>query len=706
MALSRVVPGQVRNDGIYDGSRTTVTLAERTFPAHYFNIGLITPKGPLGQFDINSADFTSICGDIQDPNSPYYTPASVFLAQVTANGQSSYGIRGLSGNTVKARVVIAVSIVKEDIDQFQRNADGTLTLGGDGRPVVIGQAPGITINRVLLKTQKEPGSLQRTTVENGGVTTITYPLFELPSGVGDYYNNCGVELGVASSTDWRSVSDFVETNGVFPFSIRMFTKQTNGTYVYDSTRDGSGNTAIFPAFAFTSKTGTNYGPKQTIGAFTGDNVNRPHISYPASVNEVYSYDANIEELCRTLYLMELSNPENQLLTEVTKPYRQMNFLTGFNHKGVPYYNIATTDDMNVFHMNTRIFCEGGISRFKDKDGKYIVPVELPPDPFGLRLPGEEAEFTRKEGWEALQKLTLQDTVEYANSSYIINWERNRQSVIWDIGYNTDIKDAMIELWSKRKDQILVLHAGVYGQDLSIAERYSMAQGYATKLRLYPESVKFGTPALRASINLWDGKVINEATGDTFTMNMDLAGRFANMGGAGTGIMVSANGINAGNNRYVSAMYDPTIYYEEDDPAANNFDSGFISLRGRNDGQYWRSATPTVYNNGDSVCKDLDTAFVATCIEKTGADQWHKVCNDSTLDSEAYASTTKDNVESECRKLYGSLFDDIVAEATYSEGTANSRAILNLVIKVWFRKQKYTMNMELHAFNEQDLRVAA
>lgn len=710
MTVSRVIPGQVINNGFKDDSIVASTPTLPSSPCHYPVLSLVTPKGPLGQQFINAGDFTSIYGDITDVDSPYYNPIAQLIQMITSGGQASFGVRRVTGNTQLARVALGIMLTPSSaVPQYQRNTDGSYMYDTNGALIPVTNPTALTgylVQHVIYNVTDANtgawGQLKTTTSTANGVTSTIYPLYEFGAGVGDLYNSNGLMLGLDPNGDQTAIADWVETYGVYPFTMKMYTKNKYGTPVYATLSGSSVVYQQFTLFNMMDVDSVRYSLSQAVGAYTGDNANRPHVSTAAPFNQVYTYDANIAKVCSLLYAAESAYVNAQLVTvDGVQPYKQMNPLTCVNHEGIPYYTIVLQGTTQPYNLSTYLDAKGGVNPFLTSSYLPAGPVTGTYQFDPTKNNGVADVLSSADAWSISQTLILADLQAYAVSNDLLNWTRNRQSVIWDVGYNTDIKNALIDVFNARKDQILILQASVWGQTTTVAQRYSLMQTLATKVRLLPESALYGTPACRCSISVWDGNIIDEATGGTFPLTLDLAYQFAKIGGNASGYMSATNSPDHGDNRILTKMYNPTITFESDDAAANNFDEGGITIRPYDDSQYYRPALPTVYNDGNSVLKDLMTNFTGVCIEKIMMDSWTLVSGDTTLTAAQYQATVKDQVETTARKRLGTMFTSITTTCSYSETGANTRSVMNASSAVYFRKGYYMMNMELDAYNEQD-----
>ncbi|AUR80926.1 tail sheath [Vibrio phage Aphrodite1] len=707
MSITSIVPGQVRNQGIGDDSRLVVVPQLATYPCNFPVISLVTPKGVLGQKYINMSDFGSLYGDVQDTDGPYYNPIAALIHSLSSGGQASFGVRRLTANQKIARVAVGVKVVKGDIDQYKRDASKQFILDESGARVPVDSGdltlPGIKITPMLIDTTDEDyKGLKPITGEGSGPddSFTIYPLYELPAGIGDAYNRMGHFAGISNSADFGNISEFVNQFGVFPFNMKLYEKTTQGVPVLAKTLNNT-EEVTFTLFD-TRANNVRYGVKEAIGAYTGATANRPMTPRSAPFYEAHVYHESIEALCKELYAVEeAAHPDNLVYLEGVKPYKQMNPLTAVNHEGVPYYAIEIDAPTRLFNMGAQLNAKGGISPFLTDKMEVPEGVTLSREYNFDESKGPIEELNRKDAWAVTQALVLADIMKYRKSLEILDWTRNRQSIIFDVGFNSEIVDELIQLLATRKDHTAIFASSEWLKKATIEEHYSRQTYITNRLRLIPESEKYGTPACRAMIAMWEMAKINEESGERFSHVLDLATAMARFGGNAQGQLLKANSPDHADNRLLTTMYDPTVDLEADPNGASNFDNGACTLRPYNQEQLYRPALPTVYPYQDSVLKDWTTVFTAVNVEKIIADTWTLVSGDTTITAEEYAAIVKDRAETQCRKNLGTMFESLVVEPTYNEGAADSRSVLYVTGYVEFRKGKYMMDMSLVARNEQD-----
>jgi hypothetical protein len=220
--------------------------------------------------------------------------------------------------------------------------------------------------------------------------------------------------------------------------------------------------------------------------------------------------------------------------------------------------------------------------------------------------------------------------------------------------------------------------------------------------MIPESEIYQSHACRAAINLWNARYIDEPTWGRFSLNIDLMYAFALAGGGEDGRMFKAQMPDHEGNRILRIAHDPFVQFEADNPAANNLINGNITVTPINESQFCRPALPTVYDNINSVLKDLTNVWKCVCVEKILADQWIQVSGDTQLGKEGYLSMVKDNAETLIRDRFGSVISNWEVVTSFLEDSPTSKSKMYATTKLWFGKGYYMLDSVLEAYNEDSL----
>lgn len=732
--FNKVVPGKTVNNGIISGETFPATTTLTTSPAHFPDFAAVTPKGVLDRKNIQASDFETTFGNVSDPYSSFYNPITFAISKLGPAGQGSFGFKRLTNNTVRARAVFGVALFPtETLPKYKRDASGDYILDDSGNPISEGTTKGLFVaTGYMAVTAKSDayGTLKPVEVtitedsrnlKKGDKGTFL-PITEQGSGVGEYYNSSYFSYGHLADTDWNEVARFVLTNGAFPFSMTVGRRSDAGLNV-DTSKLVGGVNADFTLYEVQdAETNLKYSLRAALGEYTGLNVNRPVEAADAPFTDVHVYQNNLTTICRALYDAEYVNGDgkapnirsNRLPKEAV-----MNPIDLVDHFGKPYNNIVFAGsavipikDATVYFgkmgLDYRIMASGALNPFVDIDGNYpTMPTSWIEEVDGAWIANNKTNDipTAKQYWQMNQSLLHAYLQDYLYGKEFRDVIRNRTSFIWDLGYNQEVKDLIIGSLAKRKDFIPVLDATRWGKTFSESQTYSSAQGIAGKITQIPESDTYGAPATRASINLWDALYMDEATYSRFSLNIDLMCAFAAAGGSDDG-RISFDALpTEGTNSWLRIAHTPNVGFEDDEPAAQNLINGSITLRPANLTQWKRPALPTVYNNTDSVLKDLPNVWYGVVMEKILQDQWILVSG-SVMSAANYLATVRDNTDKQIHNQLGGCVTQWDVQTSFREATPNNRSIMYARVVYWVGKAKYMLDATLEARNEADLTATA
>lgn len=735
--FNKVIPGKVLNNGIVSREEFPAGVPVISSPAHFPDFAAVTPKGKTKRSTVAVGTFSEKFGDITDPFGLYYNPIAYAITKLGDAGQASFSFKRLTNNTAKSRVIFGVTLFEDlEVPNYERDDQGQYVPDDAGNPKVdttTPKVPGVFVSpgfmHAELGTTIGSATSRDVTAPDGHPTIPAnskgkfYPLAEVTAGIGDAYNANYIAIGHVFNTDWNEVANFVTTNGAYPFILNMGTLLDNGLRVAASTINGAPDTT-FTMYDMVNENNVRYSLKSAVDMYTGNNVNRPVETKDAPFDDVFSYTNNINLVAQKLYKAEYVDggvDKPTIMSKRLPPHAIMNMFDMLDHFGKPYQHVvfggvvdvegATPADAKVitgtrFSLNHYLQASGGINPYADNTGKFpVAPKTWKPAIDGdwiVDVSNEDAIITHKQCWEMTQMLLLQWILEYQNSLDVKDVIRNRSSFMWDLGYSQDVKNAMIQMLSKRKDIIIVPCATEYLRNKTQEELYSTATMLNTRLSMIPESELYKSHACRAAINLWDSRYINEVSWARFSLNIDLMYSFAMAGGGADGKMYASMMPDHEGNRILRIAHDPFVEFEADDPAANNLLNGSITVTPINESQFCRPALPTVYDNVNSVLKDLTNVWKCVCVEKVLQDMWIQVSGDTQLGRDGYMSFVKDGAEKRIRDLFGSVISNWEVVPSFREDSPTSKSIMYTTTRLWFGKGYYMMDSTLEAYNEDSL----
>lgn len=739
--FTRVVPGKVVNHGIVSGETFPTINVIQTSPAHFPDFAAVTPKGGLDRANVTLAAFERRFGDVSDHYGMYYNPVTYGILKLREAQQHSMSFKRLTNNYSKARTVWGVALFEDqDVPDFERNDDGSYkTDGSDAlipketkikglfaltgyleiEPKYFGDVEGSN----QTKRNLAPIEVTVTTANDylaKDVKGTFYPFASLVSGVGDYYNNMYASFGHSTNVDWDTVERFVKVNGVYPFQMTIGERKDSGLNVDASTESGAtiGNFTLYDTLD--ADTNVAYSLRKGLGDYTGANNNRPVELLETPYSSVEVYQQNIDTVCKKLYEAEytVGGEEAPELSTTRAPVQAiMNPIDLKNETGVPYRFIVSAKgavaESNVqnakfvakeFGLTNRLPASGGLNPFLTLEGVYPdAPTDWDEDKQGewVVTPSATAQPSKLQLWTMTQDLMEVYYGKYLTSKYWTDVIRNRTSFLWDLGYRQSITEMFLQATEKRKDFLAIACATIYGGKNEPESIYNRARTIHAKAVQHLESEEYNAPATRMSINLWDSYYIDEPTFDKFSLNIDLMVAFAAAGGSQDGRVSKANLPDAGTNAILRIAHTPTVDYEDDVPAAENLTNGCITLRPCNLTQWKRPALPTVYNNIDSVLKDLPNVWFGVIIEKILQDQWIMVSG-QTMPAQSYLSTVRDNADAQIHNLIGSCLSSWEVQTEFRENEPNSRSRMFSKVIYWVGKARYMMDAVLEARNEEEL----
>lgn len=728
---SKVVPGKMINNGIISGETFPSVSTVSTSPAHFPDFASVTPKGELDRRNVLAGSFESDYGTVTDPYGNYYNPITYAISKLGAAGQTSFGFKRLTNNTVRARSVFGIALfASAAVPKYKRDASNDYVYGSDGKPVSDGVTTGVFAATGYLQVTAKSDAFGTLKPVEVTIATATgnlkvgdkgtfYPIYELASGVGSYYNSMYHCAGHSSTTDWSEVARFVLTNGVYPFDLGIGRRTDAGLNVDTNKLSGGGVNATFTLFDVKdADTDVSYSLRGALGQYTGLNVNRPVVAADSPFKDSYVYKANLTTVCAALYAAEFTNGQGKLPNIRTKRLPAeaiMNPIDLVDHLGKPYMNIVFAGTATIalangavtfsrMSLDNRVLAYGGLDPYVDVDGNYpTAPASWLVEIDGTWVANNKgtAVPTAKQYWYMNQAMLAAYYSTYLNGKEFRDVIRNRTSFIWDIGYIQEVKNLIIAAAAKRKDFIPMLDATQWLKKFTAEQTYSAAQSLNVKMTAIPESEKYGAQATRGSINLWDAPYLDEPTYQNFSLNIDLMCAFAAAGGSQDGRISFGNLPTEGTNSWLRIAHTPSVDFEDDDPAAQNLINGSITLRPVNMTQWKRPALPTVYSNTESVLKDVPNVWYGVVMEKILQDNWILVSG-SVMPAVTYLSTVRDNADKQIHNQLGSCVTQWEVQTEFREDNPNSRSLMYARVIYWVGKAKYMMDAVLEARNESEL----
>lgn len=685
--------------GIQDVSGRAPVITPEELPTHLPLVHLFCQKGPTLPQLVSGDSFTSIYGaKTLDSRSDYYNHASVFAERFQARANSFFTQRLKPADAATARLLFSLDIVADQIQQYQRNSDGTFKLDTNGAKIPVTGAgatlPGFKAKWVINQWATTPsveafgevaqrvGSL----VATDSTQSTLYPMFELElSSFGSYGNNVGARLIAPTTASSDPASDSVANAlNAFLYRLQLVARDdVSSTPVITQTLGGD------QYVEFTFKPGAIYLNTDTVYDIESifldayQDLGTPGVppTY-GPFSQLHVYDANITAILAMVGAAEAPQGLLPAMTmDATSPYLYMvNPFTGVNLDNVPYYTLevlGSADGGTLFTENTTVYAEGGADGAMDFD-TYDTLVQ--------------SEFTNFGSAEAA----------------LLNDAKYPLSAIWDPGHTLDTKLAMISVLGKRKDVAVFAST----QDLSQpqntdAVETSMAIALLQAMRLYPEATMFGTSVCRGVVVGQSGKLLNSNYTGLVPLNLELADKVANYMGAGDGVWKSGLGFDVSPNNQITLFKTNTVNSTYKSATARNKDwsNGLVWAQDYDRSSLFFPAVQTVYDDDSSVLNSAINMLVMVECEKVAQRVWRDLTGNATLTADQFKKRSNDLITAQVQGRFDNRFT-IVPETYYTSGDAQRGYSWSCKIHVYAPNMKTVGTFTIVAHRQSDLTAAA
>ena len=501
---------------------------------------------------------------------------------------------------------------------------------------------------------------------------LVIPIFDLEvSHYGEYGNNLGVRLSAPNMTD-NSKPDFrfFENTLARPFRIEMI-KRKNRRSMPTIVNNLNGETFVDFTFKpdtvnpFAGNMDTYIGTMLLDAYRNLDTTGGRNVRY-GNFNNIHVYEDNIEYLLKMLYEREKDQDEKEdaaakelakriaddlankrpvsdadlarvnsnnvrrllktsdegLDDEYTKPWYQIDFLTGLAMNGLPYRTIEIHSLLSggkEMKASTDHWATGG----DDGLSGYVFPNGTPK--------------TTNDIYNKLVEIELNRFSDESNE--YLDLPRYPFSVFYDSGYPVYMKESLFKLTQFRKDvsvcgSTLEVPAGQKGQKgverLSRTMEAGRVVQLSEKARSYPESDVFGTGACRINLILDGGMIIGSSYRGVVPMTYELALKRARFMGQPNGVMRTGYGYDQDGIKqiqYVKHLSNPFVPYVTRE---KNWTQGATWAQFYDRNTLFFPAVRTIYKDETSVLMSDINMLIATDLQKVCFRAWRRLTGDSKM----------------------------------------------------------------------------
>lgn len=607
--------------GTQDQSTRQLVREAVSVPTHLPKFYIFAKKGPTTpQLAVGDSRTILYGEETFDLRSKYANHATLFANGVNAEGNACMYERVLPTDAgPEANLFLSLEVLPDSIDDYDRNADGSIKKDVNGDPIVLGQIPGYKV-RWLVTSASTVSALQtnygaRTiavgTLQNAGgtVTSQIYPIMDLKmSYIGEDGNNSGVRIWSPNTTTGGGFDQrLLTTDKVFPFRLSVIRRSTaTGSAKVQETVFGE------QSILTTFKPGV-------ISSITdqqlsiGDNFLSSYSStddptYPPMFGEfgdVHVYQNNVDLLMRQFYVAEKTYIDNSV--------NAASILHDFSSAaGTPageewLFDLFTGASNSAYPYHTYQFVTGGGSL---KLGEYT----------NLYANGSSDGTMTDASFAALVSERVVDYRD-ANSS-LQNTALNVESILYDSGFPLQTKYDMCSFIATRKDTFFAACTHeVGGQTLTASEDNSLAIAIRTRMAFYPESDYYGTPVMRGLVMGRSGKVRSSQFTERVSPLYEVAVKAARYMGATDGKWKPGKNFDGAPGSILDYIYDISVAYTPVSVRNRDWDAGLNWVQSYDLRSNFIPALKTVYNDDTSVLNSFLTAMAICELNKIAERAW-------------------------------------------------------------------------------------
>lgn len=650
--------------GIRDESRGVNVRDPEELPTHLPHFYFYAEQGPTEPMYVAGDSLTTIYGlKTVDPRYKYYNHQTVCAQTVMGEGNGIFVQRVIPADAgPKARVLLSLDIVADDIQQYQRDVAGKFVLDAGGNKIEITGA-GATKPGYRLKWVLNSWTAGATTEEFGEVSTRTgsmtngaseqsmlYPIAEWEvNHVGAYGNNIALRL-VAPTTesDYPLSADAAAAIKAMIYRLQILRRDTPemSPNIVSTIQGDMWVDFSFKPGALDARRDIDYSfNERLIDAYQDETApgQETPIYGPFGRQHLYTtYLDNILELVGELEAPEGTLPA--LTIDANSEYLYAtNILTGVSYDNVPYYTVQMEGPAS-----------GGF-RFSDSSQAYAAG-------------GSDGTLSNA----AFDLLVRNELTNYGLTEWpLLNWAKYPVSAYYDSGFELDTKQAFFIPMSKRKDVGIVLSTHTVGEpQLLPSEESSMAMSLNNMARNFPESTLYGTSVVRALIIGHSGKLISSTYRDYLPLTIEIARKFAAYMGAGNGLWRSTASFDQVPNNHVTMFSHVNARWKPETQRYRDWDNGLVWIEDYDRRAKFFPAIQTVYSDDTSVLNSAANMWIAIDLEKVAQRAWRDMVGNSKLSDEQFLERSDELISEMVRGRYDSRA--VVRPRTFFTGPDKQR----------------------------------
>lgn len=682
---------QMLSGGIKDLSTREVTPEAPALPSFLAKVYGFAQTGPTTPQLVVGANRTNTYGVESFNERGAYATCMTVLSNVLNKQGNQQMFQRLKPKDAgpNASLRISLDLLETDLQAYERNDDGTIVIGSDGRPVVDASADPITggLRGRLVVEQVPEGTFGLATegfgfqTGAGSTQSRLIPLFDLETPhFGKHGNNAGLRIWAPTAMGPNPMDDrLVNDGGVYPFRMACLTRQdelSTGRIARTLNNENSVQVCLKPG-----SIDRNTDSRLYVGDVFLQSYHQHATAAVAAkwgpFGRIAIYDDNVQKVLKKIYEAESAyvNPDwSDFMGGVEGEEYKVNLFGACNSRGAPYSAyVLETVGPNVMRAseNSVVYAMGG------SDGTMNEKV--------------------------LNELIRDELLEYADpNSPVQDLVVNPESVMVDPGLEVETKYAMFNFISQRRDTCVIVSThDVMGMTLDGAQESSLGISLRTRAQLFPESEINGTHVCRAMIVGHSGEFMDSQYSRRLPLTLEIAKKAAIYMGAGDGKWKPGFSFDSAPGSVISSFRDVNATFKPVSVRNTDWSNSLVTAQSFEMHSQFFPALKTVYDNDTSVLNSFFTMFIFCDLHKIGHRQWRNLTGSD--------KRTPSELKRDAEKLINDQTKDkydrrvrIIPEVYYTKTDRDRGYVWRTRVKVGANNMATVNVLELEAHRMEDM----
>lgn len=629
--------------GTQDISGRVVPREPEAIPTHCAKSFIYAKKGPsTPQLVVGGSRTQMYHADSFDLRMKWANHATLFSNGINAEGNAHVIERLIPTDAgPAANLTLWVELVESEIDDYERNLDGSIKIVANA-PVVKSGGPivghkmrwYVTRAKTAIEAQsfgaqnETPGTVLTGTIGVTPTVSRCIPIVDFKmSYIGEDGNNTGIRLW-APTTKTTGAYDkrLLTRDKVFPIRMGVI-RRNEKTQIARFQETKFGEQTILTTFkpnVISSITDEQLSFDDVFLNFY-QNLTDPVLPpLFGEFGETHTYDENIADLLTILYEKEKEYVDDNRLTAVPAIKTDFPAVDGVVDEDKWLFNFVSAQSSEAYPYHTLQMSALGTDT--------VRPTE-----FINIFAGGGSDGTMNDQLFADLVAERMEVTYGDENSKIHNTAINVESIIYDSGFPLDTKYALTYILAHRKDTFCALGTHeVGGMRLTASQENSMAVALRTRLQLFPESEYFGTHVMRGLVMGRSGKIRNSQWKKDISPLYEVAVKSARYMGAGNGKWKPGFHFDGAPGSILTSMYDINVSYTSAATRNLDWDAGLNWVQDFDRRGHFFPALKTVFNDDTSVLNSYFTAMIIVEINKVCERAWRYYSGVSNLTDEQLA----------------------------------------------------------------------